>query len=81
MSKVRDDDVTFFKLVAAISAEFALSSANDVDHVIEAALARIGRFYQSDRCYLFLFSPDLTTASNTRQRPTTYSRCELSRGL
>jgi len=67
VSKVRDDDVTFFKLVAAISAEFALSSAHDVDHVIEAALARIGRFYQSDRCYLFLFSPDLTTASNTHE--------------
>ncbi|WP_445427630.1 putative bifunctional diguanylate cyclase/phosphodiesterase [Alishewanella sp. HL-SH05] len=67
MSVNQDYDVAFFRLVAAISAEFVLSSANEVDDVINKAIARIGMFYGADRCYVFMFSADLVTASNTHE--------------
>lgn len=58
---------SFFQMVAAISGAFAQAAAADIDAVIEQALAAIGEFYQADRCYLFKFSDDLTTASNTHE--------------
>ncbi|GGW58997.1 sensor domain-containing phosphodiesterase [Alishewanella tabrizica] len=64
---MQDDSVAFFQLVAAISADFAMCAASEVDAVINDALARIGTFYCSDRSYIFLFSPDLATASNTHE--------------
>jgi|GEM_PF-3228875 len=64
---MQDDSVAFFQLVAAISADFASCATSEVDAVINAALARIGAFYCSDRSYIFLFSPDLTTASNSHE--------------
>ncbi|MFN4054411.1 MAG: putative bifunctional diguanylate cyclase/phosphodiesterase [Alishewanella aestuarii] len=58
---------SFFNMVATISGAFVQATAADVDEVINSALAAIGRFYQADRCYLFKFSADLTTASNSHE--------------
>lgn len=61
------DELAFFNMVANLSGEFAQASGVEIDLVINQALATIGRFYSADRSYLFLFSDDLSTASNTHE--------------
>ncbi|GHG67764.1 hypothetical protein GCM10010919_16720 [Alishewanella longhuensis] len=61
------DELAFFNMVASLSGEFAQASGVEIDLVINQALATIGRFYSADRSYLFLFSDDLNTASNTHE--------------
>lgn len=67
MLRTFPDELAFFKMVASLSGEFAQASGAEIDAVIEQALATIGQFYAADRCYLFRFSDDLTTASNTHE--------------
>jgi diguanylate cyclase (GGDEF)-like protein/PAS domain S-box-containing protein len=57
--------LAFEHLVAGISR--LLSAQDDLDAAIEQALARLGQFNRADRAYLFRFSPDKQTMSNTHE--------------
>lgn len=55
------------QLIAQVSSLFANSTAEDLDVSINRMLADIGLFIGADRSYLFQFSDDLTTSSNTHE--------------
>jgi len=55
------------KLLARISANFINISADQIDKAIESALSQIGQFSKVDRSYVFLFSEDRRTISNTHE--------------
>ncbi len=57
----------FQKLIATISSNFVNSTIEDFDEVVNNALALCGTFFSSDRCYVFLFSPDHKLMSNTHE--------------
>ncbi len=55
------------ELIAEISTDFVSLPPDEVDAGIQHALQVIGVFANVDRSYIFLFSDDLTTASNTHE--------------
>jgi signal transduction histidine kinase len=55
------------KLLARISASFINISPNQIDNSIEKALSLIGTFSKVDRSYIFIFSEDRKTISNTHE--------------
>lgn len=55
------------KLLAKISTNFINISADQIDKAIESALSQIGQFSKVDRSYVFLFSEDRRTISNTHE--------------
>ncbi len=55
------------KLLAGVSRRFIDLPAPETDRAIERALEEIGRFLEVDRSYVFLFSEDRTTASNSHE--------------
>lgn len=57
----------FQKMVADISALFVKTAADELDRAIEQALALSGSFFQMDRAYVFLYSPDLGRMNNTHE--------------
>lgn len=59
--------VAFERLVLEISSHFIHASAGDFDPMVESALARVGRFVEADRSYLFLIHDDDETMSNTHE--------------
>jgi diguanylate cyclase (GGDEF)-like protein/PAS domain S-box-containing protein len=57
----------FNAMLARLSSDFVTASADLMDERLDAALADIGRFFESDRCYLFELSPDGTHMDNTHE--------------
>jgi signal transduction histidine kinase len=55
------------KLIARISASFISRAAERVDQGIQEALEQVGEFMGVDRTYVFLFSEDGATLSNTHE--------------
>ncbi|PWE00088.1 PAS domain S-box protein [Marinilabilia rubra] len=55
------------KITAQISTSFVEATSKNFDSKISKALAELGVFYKVDRAYLFLFSDDFTTMSNTHE--------------
>ncbi len=55
------------KLLATVSTDFISLGPREIDNGINGALARIGRFLDVDRSYVFWFSDDGTTMSNTHE--------------
>jgi len=53
------------KVISGISSRFV--GASDVDNAINASLGDIGRLSRASRVYLFLFSKDTSTMSNTNE--------------
>ncbi len=59
--------VVFQKLLLEISKSFTEISSKDLDDLILDALRKIGQFNEDDRSYVFLYSEDGTTVSNTHE--------------
>jgi diguanylate cyclase (GGDEF)-like protein/PAS domain S-box-containing protein len=59
--------IEFEKLVTAISASCISLAPEDIDREINRALQSVGEFVGVDRSYVFLFSEDGTTISNTHE--------------
>ena len=59
------DEADFGLLISAISTKLINSSLAQSHHHIEEALALLGRGGSKDRCYVFRFSDDYSTMSNT----------------
>jgi PAS domain S-box-containing protein len=59
--------VAFERLVLEISSHFNHAAAEDFDAMVDSALARVGRFVEADRSYLFLVHDDDATMSNTHE--------------
>lgn len=57
----------FERLIAALSTELIHAPVGELDSLIEQALGRIGSLFDVDRAYLFRFSADRTTQSNTHE--------------
>lgn len=57
----------FERLITAISTEFINLKPNEIDSGIDRALAKIGEFVGIDRSYIFQYSSDGTTQSNTHE--------------
>ncbi|MDQ3618207.1 MAG: EAL domain-containing protein [Pseudomonadota bacterium] len=59
--------LAFERLIAALSTELIHAPAEQLDVLIEQALGRIGGLFDVDRAYLFRFSSDRATQSNTHE--------------
>lgn len=59
--------LAFEHLIAALSTDFINAPAERLDALIEAALGRIGSLFTVDRAYLFRFSADRATMSNSHE--------------
>ena len=57
----------FERLIAALSTELIHASPDRLHGLIEQALGRIGRMFGVDRAYLFRFSADRSSQSNTHE--------------
>ncbi|WP_051075140.1 diguanylate cyclase [Thioalkalivibrio sp. ARh3] len=57
----------FNAMLARLSSDFVTASTDLMDQRLDAALADIGRFFESDRCYLFELSPDGEHMDNTHE--------------
>ncbi len=62
-----DQRLAFERLVAGLSIELIDAPADRVDGLIEQALGGIGRLFAVDRAYVFRFSTDRATYSNTHE--------------
>lgn len=59
--------LAFEHLIAGLSTELINVSAERLDALVEDALGRIGAFFEVDRAYVFRFSADRQTQSNTHE--------------
>lgn len=59
--------LAFEHMIAALSTELINVPAERLDALIEQALAQIGELFDVDRAYLFRFSADRSTQSNTHE--------------
>lgn len=59
--------LAFERLIAALSTELIHAPSESLDALVEQGLGRIGRLFAVDRAYLFRFSPDRTSHSNTHE--------------
>lgn len=57
----------FEKVISEISSTFVNLPAQKIDEGINYALSLTGDFFQADRSYVYQFSPDGTTMSNTHE--------------
>jgi PAS domain S-box-containing protein len=57
----------FQEIIADISSNFVISSKESFDIDINEMLFKIGNYFQVDRGYLFLFSDNLKTMTNTHE--------------
>lgn len=57
----------FEKVMSGISKVFANLQASDIDNGIAGAIKKIGQFSNVERAYVFLFSDDFLTMSNTHE--------------
>ncbi|UNC93142.1 EAL domain-containing protein [Candidatus Contubernalis alkaliaceticus] len=62
-----EDQIKFQKMVSHISADFVTVTESNLDEKINGMLQLIGRHYQVDRTYLFLFSKDQKMVTYTHQ--------------
>ena len=60
-------EIRFQQLVTEISSDFILVNSQNLDDKINAMLKMIGLFFEVDRSYLFLFSEDRQTMTNTHE--------------
>lgn len=58
---------TFLEMISSLSAQFVATPHHKVDKVIQQALDRVGRYFNADRSYIFLFSDDARLCSNTHE--------------
>jgi signal transduction histidine kinase/ActR/RegA family two-component response regulator len=59
--------LAFEKLITELSTRFITLSSQEIDRGFNAALGSIGEFASADRAYVFLFSKDGTTMTNTHE--------------
>lgn len=57
----------FEELVAEMAQQFSASRLGGLDATLNRALQRVGEFFEVDRTYLFLFSDDGQSMSNTHE--------------
>ncbi len=57
----------FQRMVAELSSAFISATRENLDEKINSLLVRAGEFFDADRSYVFLFSPDGKTMSNTHE--------------
>lgn len=57
----------FQKIISDISSNFVKTTNASFDETINHMLSEIGTFFQVDRSYMFLFSKDYATMSNTHE--------------
>ncbi|GHA74865.1 putative bifunctional diguanylate cyclase/phosphodiesterase [Cognatilysobacter bugurensis] len=62
-----DQRLAFERLIASLSTELIHAPPERIDGLIEEGLGRIGRLFSVDRAYLFRFSADRTSYSNTHE--------------
>ena len=62
-----EEALAFDKLMSLISAELINVQPEQLDIHIEDALSALGEFCHADRSYVFLFSDDMQTMSNTHE--------------
>jgi len=60
-------NLRFQKIISEISTDFVRASAESFDSDMNEMLARTGKHFQVDRSYIFLFSDDLSTMTNTHE--------------
>ncbi len=65
--KVLNLQLEFQKLLASISSAFVNTTWESFDNTLHQALAHCGIFFNAQRSYVFQFSPDYTTMSNTHE--------------
>ncbi len=53
------------KLLNDISIQFINAGSDEIDFVIKQTLMKLGEFTQTDHCYIFLFSEDLSKMNNS----------------
>jgi len=58
---------TFLEMISGLSAQFVATPHYKVDKVIQEALGQVGRYFNADRSYVFLFSDDIRFCSNTHE--------------
>jgi PAS domain S-box-containing protein len=59
--------IELLQLIAQLSTRFANSTAATLDHIINQMLAEVGIFTGVEQSYVFQFSDDLSTGSNTHE--------------
>jgi len=59
--------LAFERLIAALSTDLIHAPSERLDALIEQGLGRIGRLFAVDRAYLFRFTPDGSSLSNTHE--------------
>ncbi len=63
----REFEMRFQRTVADVSARFINLPPDEFDEAVDGSLAYLGRLFEVDRGYLFRFSEDLKTMSNTHE--------------
>ncbi|WP_158091777.1 sensor domain-containing phosphodiesterase [Idiomarina sp. A28L] len=59
--------LSFYKMMASISAQFVAAKNEHIDAAINNALTQIGEFFNADRSYVFSFSENHHVADNTHE--------------
>ncbi|MFO7634481.1 MAG: PAS domain S-box protein [Caldilinea sp.] len=67
MEEALQQRLTMEQLVTAISTRFVSLSMERADEALDQTLAALGEFAGADRCYLFQFSDDRSTFTNTHE--------------
>ncbi len=62
-----DYQLRFQQLTAELSSSFISASSENIDEKFNRMLREIGLFFEVDRTYLFFFSDDFTTYTNTHE--------------
>ncbi|MEI6210696.1 MAG: PAS domain-containing protein [bacterium] len=58
---------TLEALLASISTRFISLAASEIDRAIQESLGEVGHLVHVDRVYVFMYTPDLSTCSNTHE--------------
>lgn len=66
-SHLNERQLAFEKMVAKISKQLVNASIDELDQTIELILARIGNFFDVDRCYVFQYDAAGIHFSNTHE--------------
>lgn len=67
VNRLAERQLAFEHLVAQISKSLMSAKSDQVDRLIDAALAKLGEFFAVDRCYVFQYHPDGVHLSNTHE--------------
>jgi hypothetical protein len=66
-NKFQDRALEFHKKVSRISMRFVATSANTFDADMNTMLAEVGKHFNVQRAYLFIFGNNNTTATNSHE--------------